>query len=219
MANLDIYNAFRSVPAEAKKTIQAGKLKGFTDINPMWRIKMLTENFGMCGEGWKVEDVKMWTETAGGEVAAFVTLNLHVKVGDHWSDPIFGIGGSKLSGKGVGDGINDEAYKMAFTDALSIACKNLGMAADIYFEKDRTKYDIQPSAPAQAQQGYQPMTPEMYWKVVESYALGKPTKTGGNYRETWIQTTHAGKAEISKFDADVENYRIAHQDPFKTQNV
>lgn len=29
---------------------------------------------------------------------------------------------------------------MAYTDAISIACKALGMAADVYFEKDRTKY-------------------------------------------------------------------------------
>jgi hypothetical protein len=68
-----------------------------------------------------------------------------------WSVPIIGIGGSKLVGKGVGDGINDEAYKMAYTDAISIACKNLGMAADVYFDKDRTKYNSYVEAqPAQA---------------------------------------------------------------------
>ena len=44
--NLELYNKGRAVPEEAKKTIQAGKLKGFTDINPMWRIKTLTEMFG-----------------------------------------------------------------------------------------------------------------------------------------------------------------------------
>jgi hypothetical protein len=32
---------------------------------------------------------------------------------------------------------------MALTDALSVACKALGFAADVYFEKDRTKYDTQ----------------------------------------------------------------------------
>ena len=58
-----IYNKFRSVPAEAQKTIGAGKLKGFTDINPMWRIKMLTEAFGPCGLGWYVEILDQWCET------------------------------------------------------------------------------------------------------------------------------------------------------------
>ena len=60
MVNMDIYNKFRVVPAEAKKTIAAGKLKGFTDVNPMWRIKMLTEQFGPCGIGWYTEIVDRW---------------------------------------------------------------------------------------------------------------------------------------------------------------
>ena len=35
MDNLKIYNSVREVPEEAKKLIQAGNIKGFTDINPM----------------------------------------------------------------------------------------------------------------------------------------------------------------------------------------
>ena len=49
--NLKLYNAVRSVPAEAQKKINGGRLKGMTDINPMWRIKTLTEQFGVCGVG------------------------------------------------------------------------------------------------------------------------------------------------------------------------
>ena len=52
MNYMDIYNRLRKVPDEAKKAIAAGRLKGFTDINPMWRIKALTEAFGPCGFGW-----------------------------------------------------------------------------------------------------------------------------------------------------------------------
>lgn len=51
MGNLDIYNVVRSVPSEAQKPILAGRLKGMTDVNPMWRIKTLTELFGACGFG------------------------------------------------------------------------------------------------------------------------------------------------------------------------
>lgn len=36
--------------------------------------------------------------------------------------------------------VSDECYKMATTDALSVACKQLGIGADVYFEKDKTKY-------------------------------------------------------------------------------
>ncbi len=141
--NMEFYERFRSVPKEACKEIGAGKLKGFTDINPMWRIKMLTAVFGPCGFGWYIESEEHWTDTLGNEIGAFCKVALKVKHPDtgEWSAPIIGIGGSKLAGKGKGDGIDDEAYKMAFTDAISIACKNLGMAADIYFQKDRTKYN------------------------------------------------------------------------------
>ena len=43
MENLGIYERVRQVPEAAKRSIQAGRLKGKTDINPMWRIKALTE--------------------------------------------------------------------------------------------------------------------------------------------------------------------------------
>lgn len=33
---------------------------------------------------------------------------------------------------------------MALTDALSVACKSLGLGADIYWEADVNKYDNQP---------------------------------------------------------------------------
>lgn len=208
MNNMEIYNAFRAVPAEAQKTIGAGKLKGFTDINPMWRIKMLTEKFGMCGEGWYTSDVKTWIENQGNESAAFVTLNLYVKVGDGWSAPIFGIGGSKLSGKGVGDGINDEAYKMAYTDALSVACKALGMAADIYFSKDRTKYDIAP-APAPAQKPVAAEADE-YYRLIVSVAEGKVSKKSGkDMRTAWIEAVNPSAEAIAQLDRDVAEYKKA----------
>lgn len=59
-------------------------------------------------------------------------------------------------------------------------------------------------------QTYTPMSMEDYWKIVRAYAQGIPTKSGGDYRETWIQTTHAGEAEITKFDQDVQNYKDAN---------
>lgn len=57
---------------------------------------------------------------------------------------------------------------------------------------------------------YTPVPEEMYWKIVEAYALGRPTKTGGEYRSTWIHTTHAGEEQIAKFDHDVENFKMAN---------
>ena len=142
MEKMEIYNRVRQVPDEAKKAISAGRLKGMTDINPMWRIKKLTEEFGPCGIGWWTKVTDRWTETIGDETCAFVDLELYVKVGDEWSKPITGSGGSKLATKersGVVY-VSDECYKMAETDALSVACKKLGIGADVYFSADRTKY-------------------------------------------------------------------------------
>ena len=47
MENLELYEKVRSVPENAQKEIKGGRLKGMTDINPMWRIKKLTEEFGV----------------------------------------------------------------------------------------------------------------------------------------------------------------------------
>lgn len=139
MDNLNFYNRLRSVPAEALKTIQAGRLKGMSDINPMWRIKTMTETFGMCGIGWKYTITKQWTETYGNETKAFCNIDLFVKVDGEWSAAIPGTGGSSVVAmERNGAYVNDDGFKMALTDALSVAMKALGVAADIYFEKGRT---------------------------------------------------------------------------------
>lgn len=142
MDNLDLFNKVASVPAEAKKEIKGGKLNGFTDINPMWRIKTLTEQFGVVGFGWKYDIVDMWRDESPlvNEVAVNVRINLYVKMDGEWSEPIVGIGGSKFIAIEKGSPVmSDEAYKMALTDALSVACKAFGMGADVYWDTETDK--------------------------------------------------------------------------------
>lgn len=143
--NLSIYNAVRKVPAEAQKPIQGGRLKGMTDINPMWRIKTLTEQFGPCGIGWHYNIIeKRIEEGANGEKIAFIDIELFVVYDGAWSYPIVGTGGSSFVSKEKnGLYTSDECFKMALTDALSVACKALGIGADVYYEKDRDKYSTQ----------------------------------------------------------------------------
>ena len=132
--NLRFYEQLQKVPQEALRPILAGRLKGKTDINPVWRIRAITESFGPCGIGWKYEIVKQWQEVYGQEVKAFTNINLYVKVDDQWSDPIPGTGGATLVEVGKnGNYVNDEGYKCSLTDALSVAMKALGVAADVYF--------------------------------------------------------------------------------------
>ena len=179
MKNLEIYDKFRSVPQEAKKEIGAGRLKGFTDINPMWRIKMLTEQFGVCGFGWYTEIIEQKIiDGSDNQKAAFVTINLFVKIDNEWSKPIQGVGGSSfVTNERNGLYTSDECFKMAYTDALSIACKSLGMGADVYFAKDRTKYDQQEqtqTAPPKSQPA--PLTPEQQ-QLMNEYNSLKPQIT------------------------------------------
>lgn len=139
---MQIYEAARSVPKEAQKQFNNGRFSG-TDINPMWRIKTLTELFGPAGIGWYTEIISERSERLTDDtVIAVVDLNLYIKQGGEWSKPIYGTGGNTLVSKTKNSGVStsDEGYKMAYTDALSVACKALGIGADVYFDKDVTKY-------------------------------------------------------------------------------
>ena len=154
MENLRIYEQCRSVPETAKKEINGGRLNGKTDINPMWRIKILTEQFGPIGIGWYYKKISEKKEVVGEETAVFVDID------GEWSKPIFGTGGSMLASKEKsGIYVSDECYKMATTDAISVACKQLGIGADVYWESDASKY-----GQAQPQESTDPPeeeTPEM----------------------------------------------------------
>lgn len=143
MKDMEIYHNLSVTPKEAQKTIAAGRLKGFTDINPMWRIQKLTEMFGPCGFGWWYEITdKQIVPGANGEMSAFVFINLYITTPDGVSKPIQGVGGSSFVSKETkGLYTSDECFKMALTDAIGTACKSLGMSADIYFSKSRTKYN------------------------------------------------------------------------------
>jgi hypothetical protein len=157
--NLKIWDLLKSVPAAAKKKIFAGRLKGMTDIKPQWRLQMMTEQFGAIGVGWYYDIINRWTEEYANEVSCYVSVKLFIKDEGEWSKPICGIGGSMLiaqenvkdyeksvSKEKYGSEYfkphhSDECYKMALTDALSVAMKQLGVAADVYMGLSDSKYD------------------------------------------------------------------------------
>lgn len=179
MDNLEIYNKVRAVPDNAKKTIQAGRLKGKTDINPMWRIKKLTEIFGPCGVGWKYEVVKKEIlPGANDEIAAFVDINLYVYVDGKWSEAIPGTGGSSfVSKEKSGLYMSDECFKMALTDAISVSCKALGVGADVYWGEDKTKYEHPPKSEEKPK-----LTPQQY-----CLAMQKNKKVPDNELKDFIE--------------------------------
>jgi len=147
-SNMRLYTQACEVPFEAQKTIKAGRLKGMTDINPMWRIKKLTELFGPCGKGWYIDIADQTTVTAAkDEVLVFVTVHLFIKEANdkEWSKPIIGTGGSKLTTKENSGMYNsDDCYKKAGTDAIGNACKLLGIGGNVWFQQDQVQYPTQP---------------------------------------------------------------------------
>lgn len=184
MGNMDLYDKVKSCPQNALREIKAGRLKGKSDINPMWRIKALTENFGACGIGWYYDITRQWLEQgANGEISAFCNIDLYIKVGDEWSKPIQGTGGSAFIAKEkAGLYTSDECYKMALTDAISVACKALGFASDVYWNTDgQTKYDRQQNTGnQQTQQAQQPPICKVCGKPIEG-----ATDDNGIFRQPW----------------------------------
>ena len=157
--NVRFYHQFMTTPKDAQKSFNNGRFSG-TDINPMWRIKVLTEVFGPSGFGWWTQNVKYEFKEADvtpppqkpgdpvtpqKETSVFCELELIVKDPEtgEVSQPIYGVGGNTYIQWGkYGPRASDEAKKMAYTDALSIACKSLGIGHDIWYSNDRTKYTM-----------------------------------------------------------------------------
>lgn len=167
MENLEIYEKYRKVPAEALKPFDNGNFKG-TDINSMWRIKCLTEQFGIVGHGWTVRVLRTWTEKLEytNEILAFAEVEMKVKVDGEWGEPFTATGGNKMctyvKSKDYYKG-SDEAFKMAITDAFGVACKYLGIGADVYWANDKSKYteeDNQADKGKKATQKPTELTPE-----------------------------------------------------------
>jgi len=150
MNNLELWDKLRTPPPTALKPIVAGRLKGKSDISPQWRFQAMTETFGPVGIGWRYTIDKLWTEEgSGGQICAFALVAVYVKHNGEWSEAIPGIGGSMMvEQERNGPHTSDEAFKMATTDALSVAMKALGVAADVYLGMlDGSKYNRQPPAP------------------------------------------------------------------------
>ena len=209
---LELWNKVRSVPETAKKKITGGRLNGFTDINPVYRLKVLTEQFGPCGMGWYYEITDRWIECgANDEKAAFVNINLYTNdPSSGWSKPIAGTGGSMLVAKEIkGLYTSDECFKMALTDALSVACKALGIGADVYWDKDSTKYPTTP----------QTATATPTDKPQQNAPTGKtdnkpPEKSSTGYRPTQAITTNPPNVSTS-----VQPHEIAVSNPSLSDKV
>ena len=161
--NMNYWDKVKIPPTTALKKISGGRMNGKTDINPTWRMQVMTELFGPCGVGWVYTVDKLWTEPGvSGEVLAFASVSVSYKVGENtWSAPVPGVGGNMLIAKeSAGLRSSDEAYKMAITDALSVALKALGVGAEVYLGNfEGAKYVGRETPNQPAPQPANPSTP------------------------------------------------------------
>lgn len=154
VTNLRYYAYSAEPPADATRGFTNAKGFSGTDINSMWRIRVLTEMFGPAGLGWYTEESYTVDGRFGEhQEVIFCDLNLFVRDPEtgEWSMPITGQGGNQMWGwkwKNANTKDekvwlpNDDAYKMAWTDAFGSACKKLGIGAKIYWSADRSKYTV-----------------------------------------------------------------------------
>ena len=188
-------------PQTALKSISAGRLKGMSDINPMYRIQKLTETFGPCGFGWKYTITgKEIMDGANGEKIAIVDIDLYVKWGGEWSEAIPGTGGSSfIANERNGAYTSDECYKMALTDALSVACKALGIGADVYWAAGHTKYD----APRQTAQNHpqQPQTQHLPTTPKQQQNAAQPNVAQPTPRKRLMQLLEARNIDVQQYMA------------------
>ena len=177
--NMRIWEALgKTDPAHTKQFTRAGGFKG-TAIKPMWANKQMTEFFGPCGIGWGMTEPTFNIEAAMDEVMVYCTAGLWYIQGGTKHGPVYGVGGDKVlsqvllkddRGQKIFDTAagryktypqsDDEAFKKAYTDALSNAMKFIGVAADVhmglfddnkYVQEVRSEFEEQKKAEVEAE--------------------------------------------------------------------
>lgn len=135
-----LFESVQKPPEDALKPIDAGRLKGKNEISPLWRMKAMTEKFGLYGDGWKFEVTKEWKEPieVTKEVIVQVSINLFTRNRNtgEWNAPSPATGSAYLIVKDK-NGLhgNENAWASAFTDAFGKACKPFGIGYDVYLGK------------------------------------------------------------------------------------
>lgn len=206
MSNLDLWDKVRRVPEEHLKAFKRGGGFTGTAIKPMWSVQRMTEEFGPCGTGWGINEPEF--RVVPGENKE-VMVYCHVSV---WhkdrANIIFGTGGDKVvSHIKANDKYkteerwnnDDEAFKKAFTDAVTNALKFLGVGADIHMGLwDGNKYaDEEPQKPATKVTPKAVARPE-YAKISDGIKQIKETGTTEDLR-AWYK---AHSNSMKSWDAD-----------------
>jgi len=206
------WDAVKAPPAAALKKITGGRLQGMTDIKPQWRYSVMTETYGLCGIGWKYEIVsKEIYDGSEGQKVAVVDINLYIKSEDVWSDAIPGTGGSMLIAKEKsGPYTSDECFKMAMTDALSVAMAKIGVASDIYMGLwDGSKYSTTPKKePIKTAEDAEVVVTKIDLEKQLWTAMGDMTKEGKKKFYKWLTMKYTDGSEIENLQLMIKDIEV-----------
>lgn len=138
--NLTIWQQLCRTDPKATKDFNRSGFKG-TQIDPVWRYQKMTEVFGPIGKGWGYEQVGAPIITDG---MVFVCVRAWWRDADgtqHYTGEQWG-GDVLFKPRREGNPVpNDEALKMATTDAVGKALVLLGLGADVHMGQfDESKY-------------------------------------------------------------------------------
>lgn len=153
-------------PKHTKPFTRGGGFKG-TAIKPMWSFRRMTEQFGPCGVGWGI-GAPQFQVVAGvnDETLVYCTASIWYQHDDKPSQTVYGVGGDKIVShirasekyqRAERWENDDEAFKKAFTDAVTNALKLIGVGADVhmgmfddnkYVNSMREEFADEPAAPA-----------------------------------------------------------------------
>lgn len=125
-------NLGRTDPKHTQQFTRGGGFKG-TAIKPMFSYRRMTEEFGPCGKGWGVGEPSFQIVPGPeGEMLVFCTASIWYRH-EEAECRVYGVGGDKAVGKNkYGLQTDDEAFKKAFTDAVTNALKLIGVGADVH---------------------------------------------------------------------------------------
>lgn len=143
--NLSLWNKLKRTDPKSTKPFMRSGFKG-TQIDPTWRYQMLTEVFGPCGTGWGYDIVD--TQVHDGLVFVGARLWYMDEAGTRRESGVQYGGDVLFKHRKEGPPApNDEAFKMAVTDAVGKAALLLGLAADVYMGQfDDSKYRAESDA-------------------------------------------------------------------------
>lgn len=210
-------------PDHTQKFTRGGGFKG-TAIKPMWSYKRMTEQFGPAGIGWGVGEPSFQVVPAGDEILVYCTASVWYVEGDQPSKTVYGVGGDKVLAKfSSGLKSDDEAFKKAFTDAVTNALKLIGVGADVHmglfddnkyvntvreeFAEANQQTPNKSSAQLKREGSWETVTAELYSDLADVHTLVGLESVKATYRarvqnEGWNRTYTAQLAQIFEDKAE-----------------